>query len=127
MYKYELIDTNVTDDIKANIDCIPSDSDIKLSELENGAILEVVDWYVLNIESQKQGEEMKQYSRIIIVDKNGNRYSTGSETFLNSFNNAKGIYSAIVVTHPDFEFKIKIGKGKSDKFPTPYLTCVIAR
>lgn len=65
--------------IKDTTDCI------KLDEAtQNGAAVIDVDYYaILDIHNDKA--EDKDYQNIVIADKDGNKYSTGSTSFITSF------------------------------------------
>lgn len=65
--------------IKDTTDCI------KLDEAtQKGAVVIDVDYYaILDIHNDKA--EDKDYQNIVIADKDGNKYSTGSTSFITSF------------------------------------------
>jgi len=58
---------------------------IKLDEATNGAsvYIDVAGYVILNIHNDKS--DSKDYSIYLLLDKNGEKYVTGSETFFNSF------------------------------------------
>lgn len=65
--------------IKDTTDCI------KLDEAtQNGAVLIDVDYYAL-LDIHNDKAEDKDYQNIVIADKDGNKYSTGSTSFITSF------------------------------------------
>lgn len=67
--------------IKDTTDCIRLDEATK----ENAVMIDVDFYAVLNIHNEKSDD--KDYTTYVIVDKDGQRYTTGSPSFWSSFMN----------------------------------------
>lgn len=67
--------------IKDTTDCIRLDEATK----ENAVMIDVDFYAVLNIHNEKSDD--KDYTTYVIVDKDGERYTTGSPSFWSSFMN----------------------------------------
>lgn len=65
--------------IKDTTDCVKLDK-----ATENGDVVIDVDFYAV-IAVHNENSEDKDYEQYVIVDKNGTRYVTGSESFFTSF------------------------------------------
>lgn len=102
--KVQLIDTT---------DCTRLDAVTK-----QGEVLIDVDFYaVLAIHNEKS--EDKDYKNFVVVDRNGTRYVTGSESFFNSFVN---IYNAM--QGDDEEWKLKVYRMPSkNRQGKDFITC----
>lgn len=81
-----------------------------------------VDFYgILNVHNENSRD--KDYKKYVIVDKDGSRYHTGSESFWNSF---MDIYSE-VIDAGETEFSIECYKKPSKNYENKsFLTCTIA-
>lgn len=102
--KVQLIDTT---------DCTRLDVATK-----QGEVTIDVDFYaVLNIHNEKS--EDKDYKNYVVVDKDGTRYVTGSESFFSSF---KNIYEAM--QGDDEEWKLKVYRMPSkNRQGKDFITC----
>lgn len=84
---------------------------------DEAIVIAPVDYAILSIHNEKADDP--DYKNYLIIDKDGNKYVTGSNSFWNSFIN---IYSEMKAEGEDFEVKIyklpsKNYNGKS------FLTC----
>ena len=87
----------------------------------DGAIIIDVEAYVeLAIHNEKaKDEQNKDYTNYVVVDKNGTRYYTGSESFWSSFMN---IWNEMNDSTEEWSLKVykKQSKGKKD-----FITCSV--
>lgn len=97
---------------------------VNLSEFideHGGSVMIEVDAYVelsIHNEHAKDGQD-KDYTNYVVVDKSGQRYYTGSESFWTSF---QDIFSDMVGEDEDWALKVykKQSKGKKD-----FITCSV--
>lgn len=97
---------------------------VNLSEFideQHGAVMiDVESWVELAIhnENAKEGQD-KDYTNYVVVDKNGTRYYTGSESFWSSF---KDIWCEMSDSTEEWSLKVykKQSKGKKD-----FITCSV--
>lgn len=86
---------------------------------EEAIIINPVDYAILSIHNEKS--DNKDYSNYIIIDKNGDKYVTGSVSFWNSF---MDIY--IEMKDEDEAWSIKAYKLESNNYKgKKFLTCSI--
>ena len=97
---------------------------VNLSEFideQGGAVMvDVESWVILDIHNEKAKEgQNKDYTNYVVVDKNGTRYYTGSESFWSSFND---IWCDMSDSTEEWSLKIykKQSKGKKD-----FITCSV--
>lgn len=97
---------------------------VNLSEFideQHGAVMiDVESWAELAIhnENAKEGQD-KDYTNYVVIDKNGTRYYTGSESFWSSF---KDIWCEMSDSTEEWSLKVykKQSKGKKD-----FITCSV--
>ena len=97
---------------------------VNLSEFideQHGAVMiDVESWVELAIHNEKAKEgQDKDYTNYVVVDKNGTRYYTGSESFWSSF---KDIWCEMSDSSEEWSLKVykKQSKGKKD-----FITCSV--
>lgn len=97
---------------------------VNLSEFideQHGAVMiDVESWVELAIHNEKAKEgQDKDYTNYVVVDKNGTRYYTGSESFWSSF---KDIWCEMSDSTEEWSLKVykKQSKGKKD-----FITCSV--
>ena len=97
---------------------------VNLSEFideQHGAVMiDVESWVELAIHNEKAKEgQYKDYTNYVVVDKNGTRYYTGSESFWNAFND---IWCEMSDSTEEWSLKVykKQSKGKKD-----FITCSV--
>lgn len=97
---------------------------VNLSEFiddQHGAVMiDVESWIELAIHNEKAKEgQDKDYTNYVVVDKNGTRYYTGSESFWSSF---KDIWCEMSDSTDEWSLKVykKQSKGKKD-----FITCSV--
>lgn len=94
---------------------------IQLDDATKGNPLVIApDFYVV-LDIHNERSEDKDYVKYIVVDKTGNKFATGSESFFTAF---KGIFEEMCGTDEDYEIEVyrlpsKNYKGKE------FLTCSI--
>jgi len=88
---------------------------------EEGSIIIAPDyWASIAIHNEKSKREDKDYDNYVIVDKNGSIYSTGSESFWNSFLSI----ADEMIDAGEEEFEIKVYRKPSKNFAgKDYITC----
>lgn len=101
--------------IKDTSNAIPLDEILK----DGGEFKIAPDWYaVLQVTNEKS--ETKIYNKYIVVDKNGSKYMTGSETFFNAFID---IFNEM---GDEFEYEISCFKLDSKNYKgKQFITCSI--
>lgn len=82
-------------------------------------VLSVADYAVLSVHNEKS--EDKDYTKYLLIDKNGNKYETGSESFWSAF---KEIYDEMKDTDEEYEIEIYRLESKNYKGKT-FITCSI--
>lgn len=91
-----------------------------IDEQHGPVMIDVESWVELAIhnENAKEGQD-KDYTNYVLVDKNGTRYYTGSESFWSSFND---IWSDMYDSTEEWSLKVykKQSKGKKD-----FITCSV--
>ena len=97
---------------------------VNLSEFideHGGAVMvDVESWVELAIHNEKAKDgQNKDYTNFVVVDKNGTRYYTGSESFWSSF---KDIWCDMNDSEEEWSLKVykKQSKGKKD-----FITCSV--
>lgn len=97
---------------------------VNLSEFideHGGAVMiDVESWVKLAIHNEKAKDgQNKDYTNYVVVDKNGTRYYTGSESFWSSFND---IWCDMSDSTEEWNLKVykKQSKGKKD-----FITCSV--
>lgn len=97
---------------------------VNLSEFIDGhdgsVMIDVESWVELSIHNEKAKDgQNKDYFNYVVVDKNGTRYYTGSESFWSSF---KDIWSEMSDSTEEWSLKVykKQSKGKKD-----FITCSV--
>lgn len=97
---------------------------VNLSEFideQHGAVMiDVESWAELAIHNEKAKEgQDKDYTNYVVVDKNGTRYYTGSESFWSAFND---IWCDMYDSTEEWSLKVykKQSKGKKD-----FITCSV--
>lgn len=96
---------------------------IKLDEaLENGVELKiVVDSYVV-LQIHNENSDDKEYNSYIIIDKEGRKYSTGSQSFFTSFMDIMDELEEV-----DEEWELKIYKVESKNYKGKFfISCSVA-
>mgnify|MGYP000319215703 FL=1 len=91
-----------------------------IDEHDGAVMVDVESWVELAIhnENAKDGQN-KDYTNFVVVDKNGTRYYTGSESFWSSF---KDIWCEMSDSTEEWSLKVykKQSKGKKD-----FITCSV--
>lgn len=91
-----------------------------IDEHDGSVMFDVESWVKLAIHNEKaKDDQNKDYTNYVVVDKNGTRYYTGSESFWSSFNN---IWCDMNDSEEEWSLKVykKQSKGKKD-----FITCSV--
>lgn len=91
-----------------------------IDEHDGSVMIDVESWVELSIHNEKAKDgQNKDYSNYVVVDKNGTRYYTGSESFWSSF---KDIWCEMSDSTEEWSLKVykKQSKGKKD-----FITCSV--
>lgn len=101
--------------IKDTSDCIRLDK----ATAENGIIIDVDYWAELSIHNEKSTD--KDYANYVLVDKNGDKYVTGSASFWNSF---MDIWNEAKDFNDEWSLKVyqKESKNRAGKY---FITCSV--
>lgn len=98
----------------------------KLDEVTAAGPIEIVptDYAVLSIHNEKAKDgQNKDYRNFVVVDKSGERFVTGSESFFSSFTE---IWREMKECAPDEEFAIKVFRRESKNYKgKSFITCSI--
>lgn len=91
-----------------------------IDEHDGAVMIDVESWAELEIHNEKAKDgQNKDYTNFVVVDKNGTRYYTGSESFWSSF---KDIWCEMSDSTEEWSLKVykKQSKGKKD-----FITCSV--
>lgn len=91
-----------------------------IDEHDGAVMIDVESWVEIAIHNEKAKDgQNKDYNNYVVVDKNGTRYYTGSESFWSSF---KNIWCDMNDSTEEWSLKVykKQSKGKKD-----FITCSI--
>lgn len=91
-----------------------------IDEHDGSVMIDVESWVELAIHNEKAKDgQNKDYTNFVVVDKNGTRYYTGSESFWSSF---KDIWCEMSDSTEEWSLKVykKQSKGKKD-----FITCSV--
>lgn len=125
MYKSEIIESSMKFENKVDMIAMKDVTDcLMLEELANAdeeCFISPSDYAIIKVQNDRS--ESKEYEVLIIVDTDGVKYRTGSESFkrafLDIFNELHG---------EDIEWSIKVfGKPSKNYNGKKFLTCAVAR
>lgn len=91
-----------------------------IDEHDGAVMIDVESWVKLAIHNEKAKDgQNKDYTNYVVIDKNGTRYYTGSESFWSSF---KDIWCEMSDSTEEWSLKVykKQSKGKKD-----FITCSV--
>lgn len=91
-----------------------------IDDHDGAVMIDVESWVELAIHNEKAKDgQNKDYTNYVVVDKNGTRYYTGSESFWSSF---KDIWCEMSDSTEEWSLKVykKQSKGKKD-----FITCSV--
>ena len=92
-----------------------------INTLENGTILTVDKWGLLQIHNEKLDEP--DYQNVVLVTPDGNKYHTSSNSFFMAIDD---IQSELDEAGEKLPFDIKIVKKQSKNNSGQFITCVLA-
>lgn len=125
MYKSEIIETSIKFENKLDVVAMKDVTDcIAVEDLANSGEEVVIypgDYAILKVENDRS--ESKEYEVLIVVDREGNKYKTGSESFRRAF---LDIFNEL--HDEDIVWGIKIfGKDSKNYKGKKFLTCTACR
>lgn len=122
-YRAEIIDSSKELSAIEKVKYKDTSDCIKLDEVLNDTqqiIIEVDSYVVLNIHNDNSDD--KEYNTFIIIDKEGNKYSTGSTSFFNSFMDIMDELKDV-----DEKWELKIYKVESKNYKGKFfISCSVA-
>lgn len=86
----------------------------------NGLILNVKDYAVLAVHNE-HAKENKDYNVIVLLDENGEKYTTGSTSFMRAFSD---IWDDMAESGEEWSLKV-FGRPSNNYSGRDYLTCSI--
>lgn len=87
-----------------------------------GTILITPDYYAI-VEVHNEKSEDKNYKKYLVVDKDGQKYVTGSESFITAF---REIADDMAAEAPDEEYEIEIFRKESANYKgKSFITCAL--
>lgn len=122
-YRAEIIDSSKELSAIEKVKFKDTSDCIKLDEVLNDTqqvIIEVDSYVVLQIHNDNSDD--KEYNTFIIIDKEGNKYSTGSTSFFNSFMDIMDELKDV-----DEKWELKIYKVESKNYKGKFfISCSVA-
>lgn len=99
-------------------DCNSLDELTKVEEV----VIDYKDYVIVDIHNERAKSENKDYVKYIIIDKNGEKYGTGSNSFWSAFTE---IYNEMVDAG-ESDFQIKVFRRPSKNYTgKDFLTCTL--
>lgn len=94
--------------------------DKALADDESSLMITPIEYAILNVHNEKAKGD-KDYTQLLILDANGEKYTTGSNSFMNSF---MDIYNEMAES--DEEYSIKVYRRASKNYAgKSFITCSI--
>lgn len=123
-FKVEITEVNKELSAKERIQLKDLSNAVKLDTLtqtEGSIIIKPVIWAVLSVHNER-AETDKDYKNYVLVDETGEKYSTGSNSFWNSFTNIVD-----EIGNDDVELLIKVYRMPSkNRVGKDFITCSLA-
>jgi hypothetical protein len=120
-FKSEISYCNTELTVKEKIQFKNLNDSESINTLENGTILTVDKWGLLQIHNEKLDEP--DYQNVVLVTQDGNKYHTSSNSFFMSIDD---IQSELDEAGEKLPFDIKIVKKQSKNNSGQFITCVLA-
>lgn len=92
-----------------------------LNELENGTILNIDNFVILEVHNER-AESDKDYTLLVLLTTDGNKYTTSSDSFITSLIE---INNELAEDNQELD-TIKLVKRSSKNFAGKFLTCTLA-
>lgn len=92
-----------------------------LNELENGTILNIDNFVILEVHNER-AESDKDYTLLVLLTTDGNKYTTSSDSFITSLIE---INNELSEDNQELD-TIKLVKRSSKNFAGKFLTCTLA-
>lgn len=95
--------------------------------LEKDMCIDLVNFAVLDIHNEKTKDGAKDYTVLALFDKNGSRYHTSSESFMNSLFDILDEFLDAGLTLDSFEdgLAIKVCEKQSKNYAGNFYTCTV--
>lgn len=94
---------------------------VSLNELENGTILTIDNFVILDVHNER-AENEKDYDLLVLLTNDGIKYKTSSVSFINSLTEINNE----MVKDNELLDAIKVVKRSSKNFAGKFLTCTLA-
>lgn len=120
-FKTEISYCNTELTVKEKIQFKNLNDSESINTLENGTILTVDKWGLLQIHNEKLDEP--DYQNVVLVTPDGNKYHTSSNSFFMAIDD---IQSELDEAGEKLPFDIKIVKKQSKNNSGQFITCVLA-
>ena len=120
-FKSEISYCNTELTVKEKIQFKNLNDSESINTLENGTILTVDKWGLLQIYNEKLDEP--DYQNVVLVTPDGNKYHTSSNSFFMAIDD---IQSELDEAGEKLPFDIKIVKKQSKNNSGQFITCVLA-
>jgi len=120
-FKSEISYCNTELTVKEKIQFKNLNDSESINTLENGTILTVDKWGLLQIHNEKLDEP--DYQNVVLVTPDGNKYHTSSNSFFMAIDD---IQSELDEAGEKLPFDIKIVKKQSKNNSGQFITCVLA-
>lgn len=95
--------------------------------LEKDMCIDIVNYAVLDIHNEKTKDGAKDYTVLALFDKNGSRYHTSSESFMNALFDILEEFVDAGLTLDSFEdgLAIKVCEKQSKNYAGNFYTCTV--
>lgn len=95
--------------------------------LEKDMCIDIVNYAVLDIHNEKTKDGAKDYTVLALFDKNGSRYHTSSESFMNALFDILDEFADAGLTLDSFEdgLAIKVCEKQSKNYAGNFYTCTV--
>lgn len=120
MYKVSITETSAELTAREKLKMEDTTDAVKLNDIEGELTIAPKAYAILHGEDDEGVNE--PYDKIIIIDEEGQKYTTGSKAFRDNF---LKIWNTMAEEDEDEAYQIKIYKVKSNKREGSFITCSI--
>ena len=123
-YEVTIRETGRNMDVKERIAAKRLDDSMTL---EKDMCIDIVNYAVLDIHNEKTKDGAKDYTVLALFDKNGSRYHTSSESFMNALFDILDEFLDAGLTLDSFEdgLAIKVCEKQSKNYAGNFYTCTV--
>lgn len=123
-YEVTIRETGLDMDVKERIAAKRLDDSMTL---EKDMCIDLVNYAVLDIHNEKTKDGAKDYTVLALFDKNGSRYHTSSESFMNALFDILEEFLDAGLTLDSFEdgLAIKVCEKQSKNYAGNFYTCTV--